>query len=199
MGVCKVFILDPNDKSLVELYSVEKLYSRIESLCGQRAGNWKVECDLWQYGPKTMHTAKFSHIKNKRYTLSGNLLMEASEEIEAIIIKLKNWVKRKSAKMEGISFNLGDFTIEVGSVVVGSQDRGIIMRMAYGASTSQAQCVDLLTEMYTMIFRCTQTIPSTDEVFPVTDFQTVGLDPEDCGDRHMAFQYMTALKQSKIL
>eukprot|EP01134_Creolimax_fragrantissima_P000936 CFRG0936T1 len=200
MGVCKVFIIDPNDKTLAQLHSVEKIYKRLELLCGQPKGTWRVDCDLYQYGPKTMPFVRFSGASEHRFCLYNQSMMEGGEELEAFMEKLKNsWVKRKSVKMEGISYELGDFIVDVGSVVVGSQDRGIIVRIVYTPSTSQSKCTGILLEMYTTIFRPTQANPSTPDVFPSCDFPSVGLDPEDCANRHVAFQYIDALRKGNIL
>ncbi|KAJ1657165.1 hypothetical protein IWQ61_003389 [Dispira simplex] len=83
----------------------------------------------------------------KQYAVVDDTVVEADREMEAIVLKLKNlWVSRQHTRIEGHCYDLGDFQVRIGNLVVGSSPKGLIVEVEYRAANILFQCHRLLAE-----------------------------------------------------
>ncbi|PVU99711.1 hypothetical protein BB559_000461 [Furculomyces boomerangus] len=77
----------------------------------------------------------------------------ADPEMDNIFSKLKNlWKLRQSAKVEGYTFDLVDFVISIGNMMVGTAYKGLIVQIEYLPCDDFTKTESLLDEMARMVF-----------------------------------------------
>eukprot|EP00123_Amoebidium_parasiticum_P007021 comp17821_c1_seq1/m.17941 comp17821_c1_seq1/g.17941 ORF comp17821_c1_seq1/g.17941 comp17821_c1_seq1/m.17941 type:complete len:244 (-) comp17821_c1_seq1:311-1042(-) len=154
MGVRYVCLVNLGE-NMVGTAGADVLQARLEALSAVVVpGVYKVECRQLQRtgtgqqgGQEPLLMLQHSDMPGKRYVMMNNRIMEANEEIEAMMDKVKGkWAQRKTAKIEGQKFQLGDFVIRIGTLTAGNALKGVIAEIEYTACSSISQCTSLLQE-----------------------------------------------------
>ncbi|GJJ78906.1 mediator of RNA polymerase II transcription subunit 20 [Entomortierella parvispora] len=128
------------------------------------------------------------------------VLVEVEKDIEALIAKLKNlWVHRQHAQVDGYVFDLGDFIVRVGNIMVGSTSyKGMLIEVEYLPQTSSATASNAILEEFVRLI----SPPGVNLYSPNMleyPYDQVGLDPGSWSMLHSGFQYMTLFRRQHIL
>ncbi|KAG0198084.1 hypothetical protein BGX28_008428 [Mortierella sp. GBA30] len=128
------------------------------------------------------------------------VLVEVEKDIEALIAKLKNlWVHRQHAQVEGHIFDLGDFIVRAGNIMVASTSyKGMLIEIEYLPQTSSAVASNAILEEFVRLI----SPPGVNLYSPQMldyPYEQVGLDPKKWSMLHSGFQYMTLFRRQHIL
>ncbi|KAF9964346.1 hypothetical protein BGZ70_006588 [Mortierella alpina] len=128
------------------------------------------------------------------------VLVEVEKDIEALIAKLKNlWVHRQHAQVEGHIFDLGDFIVRAGNIMVASTSyKGMLIEIEYLPQTSSAIASNAILEEFVRLI----SPPGVNLCSPQMldyPYEQVGLDPKKWSMLHSGFQYMTLFRRQHIL
>ncbi|KAG0046110.1 hypothetical protein BGZ83_008705 [Gryganskiella cystojenkinii] len=128
------------------------------------------------------------------------VLVEVEKDIEALIAKLKNlWVHRQHAQVDGQVYDLGDFVVRVGNIMVGSTSyKGVLIEIEYLPQTSSATISNAILEEFVRLI----SPPGVNLYSPNMleyPYDQVGLDPGSWSMLHSGFQYMTLFRRQHIL
>ncbi|KAF9276533.1 hypothetical protein BGZ68_009960 [Mortierella alpina] len=128
------------------------------------------------------------------------VLVEVEKDIEALIAKLKNlWVHRQHAQVEGHIFDLGDFIVRAGNIMVASTSyKGMLIEVEYLPQTSSATTSNAILEEFVRLI----SPPGVNLCSPQMldyPYEQVGLDPKKWSMLHSGFQYMTLFRRQHIL
>ncbi|KAF9578970.1 hypothetical protein BGW38_004973 [Lunasporangiospora selenospora] len=128
------------------------------------------------------------------------VLVEVERDIEALITKLKNlWVHRQHAQVEGQIYDLGDFIVRAGNIMVASTSyKGMLIEVEYLPQTSSATASNAILEEFVRLI----SPPGVNLFNPqILDYpyDQVGLDPKHWSMLHNGFQYMTLFRRQHIL
>ncbi|CAO3666581.1 unnamed protein product [Rhizopus stolonifer] len=62
--------------------------------------------------------------------VDGSVVVEAGKEMEIILSRLKNlWQLRQNVTIEGTSYEIGDFTLRVANILLGSTYKGLLLEV----------------------------------------------------------------------
>ncbi|KAF8935410.1 hypothetical protein BGZ58_005018 [Dissophora ornata] len=128
------------------------------------------------------------------------VLVEVEKDIEALIAKLKNlWVHRQHAQVEGHVFDLGDFIVRAGNIMVASTTyKGMLIEIEYLPQSSSATASSaILEELVRLISPPGVNLYSPQMLdYP---YEQVGLDPKKWSMLHSGFQFITLFRRHHIL
>ncbi|KAF9986341.1 hypothetical protein BGZ75_001970 [Mortierella antarctica] len=128
------------------------------------------------------------------------VLVEVEKDMEALVAKLKNlWVHRQHAQVEGHIFDLGDFIVRAGNIMVASTSyKGMLIEIEYLPQTSSAIASNAILEEFVRLI----SPPGVNLCSPQMldyPYEQVGLDPKKWSMLHSGFQYMTLFRRQHIL
>ncbi|KAG0324902.1 hypothetical protein BGZ99_001321 [Dissophora globulifera] len=128
------------------------------------------------------------------------VLVEVEKDVEALIAKLKNlWVHRQHAQVEGHVFDLGDFIVRAGNIMVASTTyKGILLEIEYLPQTSSATASNAILEEFVRLI----SPPNVNLYSPQMldyPYEQVGLDPKRWSMLHSGFQFITLFRRHHIL
>ncbi|KAF9100841.1 hypothetical protein BGX29_006214 [Mortierella sp. GBA35] len=128
------------------------------------------------------------------------VLVEVEKDIEALIAKLKNlWVHRQHAQIEGHVYDMGDFIVRAGNILVATTSyKGILIEIEYLPQTSSATASNALIEEFVRLISPPGTILYSPQMFDYP-YEQVGLDPNNWSMLHSGFQFMTLFRRQHIL
>lgn len=71
--------------------------------------------------------------------VEGSVVVEAEKELELIVNRLKNlWQLRQSVNLEGTSYEIGDFSLRVANILLGSSYKGLLLEVRINLATHAA-------------------------------------------------------------
>ncbi|KAF9133052.1 hypothetical protein BGW39_010742 [Mortierella sp. 14UC] len=128
------------------------------------------------------------------------VLVEVEKDIEALIAKLKNlWVHRQHAQVEGTVFDMGDFIVRAGNIMVATTSyKGILIEIEYLPQTSSATASNALLEEFVRLISPPGVNLYSPQMFDYP-YEQVGLDPKNWSMLHSGFQFMTLFRRQHIL
>ncbi|KAF8944122.1 hypothetical protein BGZ47_004606 [Haplosporangium gracile] len=128
------------------------------------------------------------------------VLVEVEKDIEALIAKLKNlWVHRQHAQVEGYVYDLGDFIVRAGNIMVASTSyKGMLIEIEYLPQTSSATASNALLEEFVRLISPPGVNLYSPQMFDYP-YEQVGLDPKNWSMLHSGFQFMTLFRRQHIL
>ncbi|KAG0368766.1 TATA-binding related factor of subunit 20 of mediator complex-domain-containing protein [Gamsiella multidivaricata] len=128
------------------------------------------------------------------------VLVEVERDIEALIAKLKNlWVHRQHAQVEGHVFDLGDFIVRAGNIMVASTSyKGILLEIEYLPQTSSATASNAILEEFVRLISPPGVNLHSPQMLDYP-YEQVGLSPKTWSMLHSGFQYMTLFRRQHIL
>ncbi|KAF9930038.1 hypothetical protein FBU30_000951 [Linnemannia zychae] len=128
------------------------------------------------------------------------VLVEVEKDIEALIAKLKNlWVHRQHAQVEGYVYDMGDFIVRAGNIMVASTSyKGMLIEIEYLPQTSSATASNALLEEFVRLISPPGVNLYSPQMFDYP-YEQVGLDSKNWSMLHSGFQYMTLFRRQHIL
>lgn len=138
--------------------TVEGIVKILEALGATRDGTFSVDCESFHSTPNIVglgHAKTVNILHNSSFPASSFALLDsglclvADSNFDGLMTNISSFYQaKKSSRMEskGPKFILGDFTVKVGSVSMGSSFRGILIEVEYGPCVIPSQCWDLLKE-----------------------------------------------------
>ncbi|XP_057498076.1 mediator of RNA polymerase II transcription subunit 20a-like isoform X1 [Actinidia eriantha] len=152
----------PNAGATVNSQILNEVSQCVESINGVKEGRWKAT--LTFYKPiirEQVSTAEFPREflgitlpeqPNKYYFVirGQKIVLEAEQNIQAIMEKLQSYKTRVALNFEGFQYQLGDFQLRVGKVVPMQSEslRGIVMEMEYLPLSSLDKSRKMLEEFF---------------------------------------------------
>ncbi|GFY80482.1 TATA-binding related factor (TRF) of subunit 20 of Mediator complex [Actinidia rufa] len=152
----------PNAGTTVNSQILNEVSQCVESINGVKEGRWKAT--LTFYKPiirEQVSTAEFPREflgitlpeqPNKYYFVirGQKIVLEAEQNIQAIMEKLQSYKTRVALNFEGFQYQLGDFQLRVGKVVPMQSEslRGIVMEMEYLPLSSLDKSRKMLEEFF---------------------------------------------------
>lgn len=128
------------------------------------------------------------------------VLVEVERDIDALMPKLKNlWVSRQHAQVEGYVFDLGDFIVRAGNIMVASTTyKGILIEIEYLPQTTSATASNAILEEFVKLISPPGVTLYSPQMLDYP-YEQVGLDPTNWSTLHSGFQYMTLFRRQYIL
>ncbi|KAI7856899.1 mediator complex, subunit Med20 [Circinella umbellata] len=128
--------------------------------------------------------------------VDGSVVVEAEKELEIILSRLKNvWAMRHNVVIEGTSFEVGDFTLRVANILLGSTYKGLLLEITYQPCSAPNMAADLLREFVESVVPPTAQLSCEYEY----DYELVGLSNHDFSTAHTGYQYMMLFRNDGLL
>ncbi|KAK3579333.1 hypothetical protein CHS0354_029623 [Potamilus streckersoni] len=162
MGVVCVYPYPvPEEKSGQQV--VDTIQKQLELLGAHKSGNFFVDCESYQSNLQTATQQRLLHLFHNSEqpatcfsVLDNGMCLVSDLLFEVLILKLAEkksgkdsyYQQRKGFKVEskGQRYELGDFIIKVGSVIVASNFRGILIEVEYSPCVIPSECWNLMKE-----------------------------------------------------
>lgn len=89
---------------------------------------------------KSMYQVSLAQQPGQSYCMvEGSVVVEAEKELELIVNRLKNlWQLRQSVNLEGTSYEIGDFSLRVANILLGSSYKGLLLEVRINLATHAA-------------------------------------------------------------
>ncbi|KAK3836912.1 MAG: mediator complex, subunit Med20 [Linnemannia elongata] len=200
-ATCLVHWKDANGQQSLTLLSDRLLKQFHASNIGRWNINWKVFRDTSPVSKsgtgKMMHVV---HVQGGATARGRAVLVEVEKDIEALIAKLKTlWVHRQHAQVEGYVYDLGDFIVRAGNIMVASTSyKGMLIEIEYLPQTSSATASNALLEEFVRLISPPGVNLYSPQMFDYP-YEQVGLDPKNWSMLHSGFQFMTLFRRQHIL
>ncbi|KAI8139254.1 mediator complex, subunit Med20 [Fennellomyces sp. T-0311] len=128
--------------------------------------------------------------------VDGSVVVEAEKELETILSRLKNlWHMRQNIVIEGTSFEVGDFTIRVANILLGSTYKGLLLEITYHPCSAPNIAADLLREFVESVVPPTAQLSCEYEY----NYELVGLSNNDFSTAHTGYQYMMLFRNDSLV
>ncbi|XP_014790192.1 mediator of RNA polymerase II transcription subunit 20 [Octopus bimaculoides] len=156
MGVVCVFSYPvPEGKNAQQI--VDSLQKQVELLGAVKAGNFYVDCETYQSTLPNTTTQRLIHILHNSEQPAtcfaildtGNCLV-ADSQFDVLMQRLKGFYQqRKGSKIEskGQRYEYGDFLIKIGTVLMASSVKGILVEVEYYPCAIINDCWNLMKEL----------------------------------------------------
>ncbi|KAF9969211.1 hypothetical protein BGZ73_008549 [Actinomortierella ambigua] len=128
------------------------------------------------------------------------VIVEVEKDMENLVAKLKSlWVLRQHAQVEGYVFDVGDFIVRAGNIMVASTSyKGLLIEFEYLPQMSSINaCKPILEEFVQLLLP-----PGVNLYTPQMldyPYEQVGLDPNGWSSLHSRFQYSVLFRRQHIL
>lgn len=132
--------------------SAEHLCKTLEALGATKIGNFTVECESFSCvnSQRILNIFHDSDYPASCFSILDNGISLVSDtNFDGLMTVLSNvYQPKKAARMEakGPKYRLGDFTVKVASVSLGSSFRGLLVEVGYAPCSVPAYCWELLRE-----------------------------------------------------
>ncbi|XP_041348788.1 mediator of RNA polymerase II transcription subunit 20-like [Gigantopelta aegis] len=136
--------------------ALDILQKQVEQLGAIKSGNYYVDCETFQSNLQNVAPKHVNILHNSEQPAScfavmdSGLCLVADALFDGLMQKIKNYYQpSKGAKIEvrGQRYELGDFIIKTGSVMLTSSFKGILVEVEYGPCVVLGDCWNLLKEL----------------------------------------------------
>lgn len=127
--------------------------------------------------------------------VDGSVVVEAGKEMEIILSRLKNlWQLRQNVTIEGTSYEIGDFTLRVANILLGSTYKGLLLEIDYHPCTTPNNSSELFQEFVQSI------VPSTAQLSCEYEYnyEAVGLSNNEFTTAHTSYQYIMLFRNDGL-
>ncbi|KAI7907262.1 mediator complex, subunit Med20 [Cokeromyces recurvatus] len=127
--------------------------------------------------------------------VEGSVVVEAEKEMEIILPRLKNlWQLRQNVTIEGTSYEIGDFTLRVANILLGSAYKGLLLEIDYHPCSTPNNARQLFQEFVESI------VPSTAQLSCEYEYnyEQVGLSNYEFTIAHTSYQYMQLFRNDGL-
>ncbi|KAL6067456.1 mediator complex subunit Med20 [Balamuthia mandrillaris] len=83
---------------------------------------------------------------NKCYLMLQGNILEAGLEMQSIIKKAKLYKPRQTVHIKGFQYEIGDFGVKIGSIMLGNNNKGVVVEVEYRPCLTPNQCQGILNE-----------------------------------------------------
>lgn len=127
--------------------------------------------------------------------IDGSVVVEAEKEMEIILSRLKNlWQLRQSVTIEGTCYEIGDFTLRVANILLGSTYKGLLLEIDYHPCSTPNNASDIFKEFVESIVPPTAQLSCEYEY----NYEDVGLSNQEFTTAHTSYQYMMLFKNDGL-
>ncbi|KAI8877942.1 TATA-binding related factor [Backusella circina FSU 941] len=127
--------------------------------------------------------------------VDGSVVVEVEKEMEMILSRLKNlWHLRQSVTIEGTSYEIGDFTLRVANILIGSTYKGLLLEIDYHPCSTPNTANEIFKEFIESIVPPTAQLSCEYEY----NYETVGLSNNEFTIAHTGYQYMKLFKSDGL-
>ncbi|EFA83681.1 putative mediator complex subunit 20 [Heterostelium album PN500] len=181
--------------------NIKELEKKIEFLGGIRVSSWSISCSLYlerlpdgsPNAPREFHLLTFDEKIKKSYMVSQYTVVEADREVVSILEKTNSYKKRQTHEISGSKYEIGDFIIRIGPIVLNADVKAIAVEVEYTAcsvtSTSPFNASKLLSEFISGNLG----FPA-DQVQTSYDFSAFPALPRNYSELHTSIQYVNLFK-----
>ncbi|KAL4195836.1 hypothetical protein AMTRI_Chr04g243080 [Amborella trichopoda] len=135
----------PNAGTTINSQVLTEVSQCVECINGIKGGRWKSTLSIYKAIARDLNAPlecardflgiSFQEQPNKHYFIlrGQRLVLEADSNIQSIMEKLQSYRTRISLNIEGFQYQLGDFLVKMGKVVITHSEnlRGIVMEVEY--------------------------------------------------------------------
>jgi len=158
----------PPDKTGQQV--IELLTRRIMSLGATSAGQFVVDCEVYNSVP-ALGQKNLYILHNSEYPATVFSVLESANKsvritsdtlFDLLILKLSNQFYQKKIKIEskGPRFEIKDFLVKLGSVIIGGAVKGILVEVEYFPGIVPGTCWGLIAEfMQGFLGSCVSPVP----------------------------------------
>ncbi|KAI8366467.1 mediator complex, subunit Med20, partial [Choanephora cucurbitarum] len=133
--------------------------------------------------------------RNVYCMVDGSVVIEAEKEMEVILSRLKNlWQLRQSVTIEGTSYEIGDFTLRVANILLGSTYKGLLLEIGYHPCSTPNNTSLLFQEFVQSIVPPTAQLSCEYEY----NYEVVGLSNHEFTTAHTSYQYMQLFRNDGL-
>ncbi|XP_031499021.1 mediator of RNA polymerase II transcription subunit 20a [Nymphaea colorata] len=150
----------PNSGTAINSQILTEVYQCVESMNATKGGRWKTSITLYKVilrdpNAPAEYARDFLGISlneqpNKHYFIlrGSRVVVEADSTILTIMEKLQSYKSRLSLFFEGIQYQIGDFQLRVGKVVLSHSEnlKGIVMEVEYMPISSVEKSRQIMEE-----------------------------------------------------
>jgi len=169
MGVA-VLQLYPGQDNKTGPQTVETLTKRIVNLGASQAGQFIVDCEVYQNTAGTQQNKNLYILHNSEQPATVFSVLESNNKtvtltsdtlLDLLMLKLTNVYKKKTTiESKGPRFEIGDFLVKLGSVTVGGVFKGVLVEVEYCPCVIVNNCWGILQEfMQGFLGSCVNNIP----------------------------------------
>ncbi|CAN6455555.1 unnamed protein product [Victoria cruziana] len=137
-----------------------EVYQCLEGMGATKGGRWKTSITLYRVLLRDQNVAaefardflgiSLNEQPNKHYFIlrGSRIVVEADSTILTIMEKLQSYRSRLSLFFEGIQYQIGDFQLRVGKVVISQSEslKGIVMEVEYTPISSVEKSQQIMEE-----------------------------------------------------
>ncbi|KAF7721207.1 hypothetical protein EC973_005107 [Apophysomyces ossiformis] len=179
-----------------------------KSLHGKNTGSWSLSFKVYRDATqstrhlvlrdsKLLYHVSLSQKPGQVYCMvDGSVVVEAEKEIEFILSRLKNlWQLRQSVTLEGTSYEIGDFTLRVANILLGSTYKGLLLEIDYRPCSAPNTAREMFKEFIESL------VPSTAQLSCEYEYnyEAVGLSNNEFTTAHTGYQYMMLFRNDGLL
>eukprot|EP01114_Cavostelium_apophysatum_P023362 TRINITY_DN8772_c0_g1_i1.p1 TRINITY_DN8772_c0_g1~~TRINITY_DN8772_c0_g1_i1.p1 ORF type:complete len:204 (+),score=12.87 TRINITY_DN8772_c0_g1_i1:22-633(+) len=192
MGVRSIFPF----RLAADTQAISDLQRRLETLYpDKKAEKWTVNCALYltakpspaPQDAKDMFIVHFDDKPKKCYLVVKNNILEADRDIAAMLEKMKLFKLRQAVAIAGFQYKIGDFVLRIGTILLASSTKGVVIELEYLPCTIPNKCGELMEEFFEAV------LGPFEQKFgfsqPVNYGEIQGL-PDSYSHQHATFQYM---------
>ncbi|GAB5586704.1 hypothetical protein Unana1_01604 [Umbelopsis nana] len=174
----------------------------IKTLHGKNMGRWGLTCKVYRDNSrnntgKLLYQISLAQQPRQLYCMvDGGVVVEVERDVETIFSRMKNlWVVRQSATIEGTSYDIGDFTLRVANILLGSTYKGLLLEVEYRPCSSPDGATDIIRDFVESL------IPPNAQLSMDTeyDYEKVGLSNSEFTIAHTGYQYMLLFRKDSLL
>lgn len=138
----------------------------VKRLHGRKLGRWNLTCTLYLHSAagsllapdgsvmaqEQLYLLKEDSLSQKDgdktagkcCLMAQNTIIEAGLEMEQILEKIKLYNPRQTVTIRGMQYEVGDFVVKVGSIMLGDTTRGVILEVEYRPCMIPNGCSQIL-------------------------------------------------------
>ncbi|KAH7856251.1 hypothetical protein Vadar_034504 [Vaccinium darrowii] len=161
MGIKWVLHWQPNAGTTINSQILNEACQCAESINGVKEGRWKATLNFYRpilrdqasaaEFPRELLGISVPEQPNKYYFVvrGQKIVLEAEQTIQTIMEKLQSYKARLALNFEGSQYQLGDFQLRVGKVLLPNESlRGIVMEMEYLPISSVDKSRQIMEEFF---------------------------------------------------
>ncbi|KAM3583938.1 hypothetical protein VKS41_003903 [Umbelopsis sp. WA50703] len=174
----------------------------VKTLHGKNTGRWGLTCKVYRDNSrnnsgKLLYQISLAQQPRQLYCMvDGGVVVEVERDVETIFSRLKNlWVIRQSATIEGTSYDIGDFTLRVANILLGSTYKGLLLEVEYRPCSSPYGATEIIRDFVESLIPANAQLSIDTEY----DYEKVGLSNQEFTIAHTGYQYMHLFRKDSLL
>jgi len=140
-------------KNIADVRAIADLQKRVEVLHPVPKGRWGLGCRVFLSKPSAanpqnqeLFLVNFEENPSQCYLLmrvgDKTTVLEAESEMQSLVDKVKLYAHRQTIEVQGESYQIGDFIVKFGAVLVAANTKGYIVDVEYAPCKVPKMCGD---------------------------------------------------------